>query len=48
MITARVCVAHMHMPMPVAVQVKEVQDVNTETAMQLYQLEHFELVSTII
>ena len=46
--TAHVCVAHLQMPMPVAVQVKEVQDVNIETAMQLYQLEHFELVSTFI
>jgi hypothetical protein len=30
------------------VQVKEVQDVNIETAMQLYELEHFELVSAIV
>lgn len=46
--TAHVCVAYVQLLVRIAVQVKEVQDVNIETAMQLYQLEHFELVSTVV
>ena len=44
--TMPVYVAHVQLTMRIAVQAKEVQDVNIETAMQLYQLEHFELVRT--
>ena len=42
------CVAHVQLTMRMGVQVKEEQDVNMETAMQLYQLEHFELVSKLV
>jgi hypothetical protein len=41
---AHVCFAHVQLTMRMVLQVKEEQDVNIETAMQLYQLEHFELV----